>query len=197
MKNAIAVLTAFLLSSCGPSSAEYSSPEIELNRSPKSTYLLDVKFDDAPGPFVEIRSRAFYEVTEPGCVRPLWGSGAVVRPQHNLLLPFKKVADDHYQAVFHLDAIRDQDYFGFGICRWSFQNIGLEFSSPATNFTASLSNSEGTPKTIGLTEQFFLSRDYFKEPDVGSKVFGEKADFYLPKMGPQFRVTLSAEKLGS
>jgi hypothetical protein len=113
------------------------------------------------------------------------------------LLQLKKVADDHYQTDFHLDAICDQDYLGFGICKWRFWNIGLEFSSPATTFTASLSNFEGSPKTIGLTEHFFLSRDYFKKPGVGSKVFGEKADFYSPEMGPQFRVTLSAEKLGA
>jgi hypothetical protein len=196
-KTAHALFSAMLLCGCGPTSEEYSSPEIVLNQSPKSTYLLDVKFDDAPGPFTEIRSRAFYEVTEPGCVRPLWGSGAVVRPHQSLLLQLKKVADDHYQAEFHLDAIRAEDYFGFGVCKWSFPIIGLEFSSPATNFTTSLSNFEGAPKTIGPTEHFFLSRDYFKKPDVGNLVFGEMADFYLPKWGSQFLVTLSAEKLGS
>ena len=113
------------------------------------------------------------------------------------MLQLKKVAGDHYQTVFHLDAIRDQDYLGFGLFKRNCQNIGLEFTSPATNFTASLSNSEGTPKTIGLTEHFFLSRDYSKKPGVGSNIFGEKADFYLPMMRPQFHVTLSAENLDS
>lgn len=195
MKSKLFVLMALLLTGCGPSSEEYASPEVELNQSPKSTYRLDFRFQDAPGPFTKISSRAFYQVTEPGCVKPLWGSGAVVTPDHSVLLSVKRVANGHYQAVFHADALRDENYFGFGMCKWSFQNIGLRFSSPTSNFSASFSN---TPRNLGNIEPaelIFLDRDYFKKPEVGDMVFGEKKDLYLPKLGSRFSVTMSAEKL--
>jgi hypothetical protein len=190
-KAAFLVLLAMLLSGCGRTSADYSSPIVVLDQNPKTTYRLDFKFQGAPGPFTQITPRAFYQVTEPGCVRPLWGSGAVITPSHSLILPFNKI----YQAVFHLDAIRDQDYFGFGMCKWSFQNIGLEFSSPTTDFVAHVSKTPEAFGSFGPTGHFFLDRDYSKKPEIGSKVFAEEKDFYSPEMGSQFSITTSVEKL--
>jgi hypothetical protein len=196
-KIAIMYFAALLVSGCGPTAEEYGSPDVELIRDPKLAYRLDFKFHDVPGPVTKVKADAFYDTRiGEGCVRALTGSGAIVTPRHKIILPLQKITENHYQAIFHHDAIRDEDYFGYGICKWRFQNIRIEFSSPNTNFIiAGLINETKRPETKAIEDHFFLHRDYFKDPAILDYVVGKKPEFYLPEMGPQFRLTVSAERI--
>jgi hypothetical protein len=168
-------------------------PDVQLNGSPKQSYIMDMDFTNHPGPFTDIEAMAHYRVAD-GCTpaRPI--SGAVLPPEHSVSLIVKKIDGDSYQSTFHLDALRDEDYFGLGVCRWAFQNVSVRFKSPATQFIASYSGSKDGIPSNAKEVLHYLVADYFKMPEVGGLVFGERADWYRPKLGPQFQVILSAKK---
>lgn len=182
------------LSGCTESQSASTSPGVQINSAPKSAYALDIQFTDIPQPAQKIEVYGFYRVENAECVKALPLSGAVLPPEHRLLLPLHKVADGHYRTEFYEDALRDENYFNLGMCRWRLQNIAAYFSSPATRFTASLSNSQSRSETTFSATRYFLHRDYFEKPKVGTIVFGEGADFYRPELSKQFQVRLSAKK---
>jgi hypothetical protein len=187
-------LSAMLLI-CGCTNGQKSSvdPHIQLNGSPSQSYIVDIDFKNHPGPFSDVEATAHYRVGD-GCTPPRPFSGAVLPPEHAVELVVKRIDDDSYRATFHLDALRDEDYFGLGVCRWAFQNVAVRFRSPATQFIASYSGSKDGIPSNAKEVLHYLVADYFKMPEVGGLVFGERADFYLPKLGPQFQVVLSAKK---
>ena len=188
------VLAALWLAGCAESQSASTSLDVQINSAPKSAYALDIKFTNIPQPAQKIEVYGFYRVENAECVKALPLSGAVLPPVHRLLLPLQKVADGHYRTEFYQDALRDENYFDIGICRWRLQNIAAYFSSPTTRFIASLSNSQSRSETTFSATEYFLHRDFFEKPNVGTMVFGESVDFYLPELSKQFQVRLSAEK---
>jgi hypothetical protein len=164
-----------------------------LNAAPKATYQLDVGFSDIPAPAQEVQVFANYRV-ENACVKPQPISGAVLPPEHQLLIPVTKVSDQNYQTIFHLDALIDENYFELGVCQWRLQNVSLSFTSPTTKFLASLSMPLTNADEIAPKTEYFLNRDFSEKPKEMNVVFGEKADFYLAEMGPTFSVSLVAKK---
>lgn len=191
--NRIGLMIATLLGGCADDGN--SKPNVQLNDNPTSSYLLDIKFAGNPGPLSDVEATAHYRVREEGCAKPLPFSGAMLPPEHYLSLKLNKLNDGHYTAKFHKDALVDADYFDRGICHWNFQNVSIRFKSPSTKFVSSISEIDedieiGTPKI-----DYFLNADYFKDPGIVSMVFGEKAGFYLPKMGPQFQIIVSSQKI--
>jgi len=198
MKNtALSLMLVMLLCSCAGSEKSISDPNIQLNDNPQSSYLLDFKLVKHPGPFNDLEATAHYRVENSECVKPLALSGAVLPPEHHIVLKLNKSGDDRYTATFHQDALLDADYFNLGICRWHLQNVTVKFKSAATQFLASISNSREELQSNTPKKEHYLNVDYFKKPGVGDMVFGEKSGFYLPKMGSQFQAILSAKKTGS
>ncbi|MFN5901506.1 MAG: hypothetical protein ACK439_00875 [Novosphingobium sp.] len=189
---AAALVSAFLLGGC-KQGTEAIQPGIERNPAPAEAYRLDFRFENAPGPFSKVRATAFYRVTNEECVRAQPFSGAVLPPEYKLDLPLQALDGNRYEAVFHRDALRDADYFGLGLCRWKLQNVVIRFASPATDFTAALFNPQDPEDKIEPVQSYFLHRDYFTKPEPMTLVFGEKAGFYLPSMGDQFRIAIAAE----
>lgn len=186
-------LVALLASGCGEMSAAPAPLDVKLAQKPTQTYRLDVAFKDAPGPIAKVRALALYRADNTPCARPQPLSGAVLAPEHRLLLPLEKIDGQRFRAVFHRDALMDEDYFGIGVCRWRLQNIAVHFSSPTTDFTAGLAGPAANVARI-QTEQYFLNRDYAEKPEPMTIVYGEAAGFYRRTMGPQFQVRLSAER---
>jgi hypothetical protein len=180
---------------CGCTNDKQSGVDttIKLNSSPSHSNIVNIDFKNHPGPLSEVEAIAHYKVGD-GCTPPQPLSGAVLPPEHSLPLAVKRVHGDSYQATFYLDALHNDDYFGLGICHWALQNLTVTFKSPATQFLASFSNS--TDSILSNTEQVnhYLVADYFKKPSIGNVVFGERKSFYLPKLGRQFQVVLSAKK---
>jgi hypothetical protein len=186
------IMAALLLSGCGQG-GQSSPVKVELKPDPVQAYRLNFGFHDLPGPLSKVRAIAFYQVENYDCVKPRPFSGAVLRPDHAIDLPLKPLGDNGYEAAFHRDALRDADYFGLGLCRWKLQNVAIYFSSPATDFTASLSSPSGNGDRFEPVQSYFLHRDYFSKPEPMTIVFGEKAGFYLPDQGRQFRIEIAAE----
>lgn len=190
-------LSAILLI-CGCTNGQTSNvdPDIQLNSSPSQSYVVDIDFKNHPGPFSDVEATAHYRVGD-GCTPPLPFSGAILPPRHAMALVVKRINEDSYQATFHLDALRNEDYFGLGVCRWAFQNVSVRFKSPATQFIATYAGSKDGIPSNAKEVLHYLVADYFKMPEVGGLVFGERADWYRPKLGPQFQLILSANKAQS
>lgn len=185
---------ALLPSGCGPGSGS-DAIRVERNPTPAQAYRLNFRFHDAPGPLTKVRAVAYYRVENAECVKALPLSGAVLPPDHQLDLPLTILDRNRYEAVFHRNALRDADYFGLGLCRWKLQNVAIHFSSPSTDFVASLSNPQDGWDKIDPVQRYFLHRDYFAKPEPMTMVFGEQAGFYLASQGEQFRIEISADPL--
>lgn len=189
----VGALLALLASGCDSTADAPERPDVKLTQNPVQSYRLDIGFQDAPGPLTKIRALAFYRADNIPCAKPQPLSGAVLAPEHELPLTLEKLDDNRYRAIFHRDALRDEDYFGIGVCKWQLQNIALYFSSPTTDFTAALPVPKADAARLEV-EEYFLNRDYAEKPEIMTVVFGEKAGFYRPEMGKQFKVTLAAEQ---
>jgi len=187
-----ALISALLLSGCGRGAIE---PQIERNPAAADAQRLDFRFEDAPGPFSKVRAEAVYRVENETCVKARPFSGAVLPPEYKLDLSLKPLGENRYEALFHRDALRDADYFGLGLCRWKLQHVVIFFSSQATDFTAALFYPQDPEGKIEPVQSFFLHRDYFSKPEPMTLAFGEKAGFYPPGQGAQFRIAISAEPL--
>lgn len=190
----VCLAIVLLICGCNDSKNVKPVPNIQLNANAKKSYGLDVWFIENPGPFKEIDITAHYRVGD-YCTPPELLSGAVLPPEHDIKLVVKKIDDGHFATVFHQDALRDDDYFGLGVCRWAIQNVTVKFKSPSTQFLASLSSRGGEIQADLPQTQYYLSSDYFKKPEVGDMVFGENAGFYLPSLGRQFRVILATKNM--
>ena len=186
-------LLALLICGCSNGSDANRAIDVKLTQKPEQAYTLDFEFDSAPGALENIRALAFYRADNSPCAKPLPTSGAVLPPEHNMWLKLKKTDVARYQAMFHRDALIDEDYFGIGMCRWRLQNIAVYFSSPTTDFVAPLSM-PGTEFAQVRAEHFFLNRDFAEKPSSMTIVFGEKAGFYRPVMGDQFKLTVTAKR---
>lgn len=182
----------FVLPGCNAPANQGQPQNIQLNTAPKSSFIIDIGFQELPGPIDDVTATAFYMVENEGCAKPLPFSGALLRPDYHLPLTVNSISDGKYEAVFHKDALVDADYFNRGICHWAIQSIAVRFNSPTTTFIASLSIENADP-TIEQ-RYYFLHSDYFKKPAVSDLVFGERPDFYRPELGRQFQIILSARK---
>jgi hypothetical protein len=138
---------------------------------------------------VKVQTPTFYLVENVECVRALPLSGAI--------LPLKKICrplltggllpgPNTRSGLFrprHTQMAFAECRLVFFIANNEFYSFFVQFSRKPTDY-----RSRGT---------FSLFREYFEKLGVGSEVFGKNDDFYLPKMGSQFQVKISAEKLGS
>jgi hypothetical protein len=173
---------------------EQRPPDVKLNSAPKSTYQLDVAFSNIPQAVQDVEIETYYRV-ESGCVKAQQISGAFITPQHWMTLSVTKIDENRYQAVFHRDALRDEDYYGLGVCRWHLQNVSLRFSSQSTKFITGLSHRRDETENGSAETKYFLHRDFFEKPEIMDLVFGENEDHFRLKMKEKFSVTLTSKKL--
>jgi hypothetical protein len=165
-------------------------PEIEIraNPQPRREYAMVIAFAGIPGPIGDVKATADYAVDNVDCVPPLLLSGARLRPEHSLDLPLQSIDANRYGLTFHADALRDEDYFGMGVCRWSMQWATVRFRSASTEFVGAIAIDRiesGTPIVL-----HYLVSDYERAPEPSSVVFGEETDLYTAEAGPRFTVTL-------
>ena len=187
-------ISVAVLGGCSNGAKNNDDPVVKITEKPQRARMLDLRFIQQPGPLTNIQATANFVVDNRACVamdykRAL--GGVVLPPEHNVPLSLKKIGPDHYEAIFYEDALRDEDYFGLGMCHWALKFVTVRFQSPSTLFVAGLSDDEIKAEKPEI--HYYLNSDYAQKPTVGDKVFGEKSrNFYLPKMGPQFQAILTA-----
>ena len=128
------------------STLEAEAKRFQLNQNPQTHYQMTITIKDAPGPFESINAFASYQA--PNCTFQHGGiAAATSHPDKDIPIKFIKIADDKYQSDFYVDAIKDEDYYGQGVCKWVFEGVSVAFSAknPKTDtwFDASV-----TPKDL-------------------------------------------------
>lgn len=185
MRRLIAVLAVFLAITTAAFGQAMKQPDIKLNPHPKMRYEITLTIEDAPGPFDAVEGSAGYQVANGHCVPLVPISGAKPTPRKHVPIALTRVSDKVYKGELYVDLLRDEDYFGLGLCRWSmpFADFGLRVGNlvfghsipladilanqSATRYFSTLSYRESTPLKGG--ERPWVNdgnpqRSDFKEP---------------------------------
>ena len=167
----------------------------ERKSGPNIGYETSFRFAGLPAPLEKIVAFARFEVSNRDCVPVDFSrapGGVRVLPEFQMDLVLK-ATDSDYTATIYADALADTDMFGLGTCRWRLEGVTVNFKSETTLFVGGLP-SEQMRDNVPVV-QHYLVKDFFEKPKVGDWVFGEKPDYYLKSLGPQFTLTVTARKL--
>ncbi|MEJ1168140.1 hypothetical protein [Variovorax sp. CCNWLW235] len=125
---ALAVLLALTTTACGQAMKQ---PDIKLNPHPKMRYEITLTIEDAPGPFDAIEGSTGYQVSNDRCVPLTSFSGVRLTPEKHVPMALTRVSDKVYKGELYVDLLKDEDYFGLGLCRWSmpFADFGLQIGN--------------------------------------------------------------------
>lgn len=96
-------------------------PKPVIHRNPHPTaYEVTLALKDAPGPFEVVKAAMQYEVLDPAC-RPDLGGMAGTRASLLEWVPVElaKQADGTYRGTIYDGLLKDEDYYGLGVCHWS------------------------------------------------------------------------------
>lgn len=205
MKTVFALASILSLASitagCGDS---MNNPDIKHNSDPKMRYEITVTIDGAPGPFDSAEGTAFYQVNNKACVPERGGPLNPLRLAPHTELPFglTRINDHQYQGTIYLDLLKDEDYFGLGVCHWSLSNLAIELKVKKTTFSPII----GIDEIILLkpTPHYYLRSDYTnaskgEERDVAGRAHklatGPNTSGYEPQDQDNiFSVTIQAKE---
>lgn len=131
----------------------------KLNPNPQKQYQLTIKIENAPGPLKILQASAGYQASN--CTYVYGIASAVSHPYISIPIDLELTSADQYQGKFSLDAVKDEDYYGQGICQWKFTSGTLLFSAESsendTKFSASFYDKE---LKMGILEFNHLKEDY-------------------------------------
>ncbi|MGL4674375.1 MAG: hypothetical protein ACRCXK_05890 [Wohlfahrtiimonas sp.] len=133
--------------------------KFRVNPDPQKQYQLIINIENAPGPLKLLQASAGYEA--PNCTYVYGIASAVSHPRISIPIDLELIKVDQYQGRFNLDAMKDEDYYGQGICQWKFTSGTLLFSAGSsendTKFSASFYDKE---VQVGVLEFNHLKEDY-------------------------------------
>lgn len=156
MKPAFAYSTpmflALSISACG----SYMNPDIQQNPHPRLRYDITMTIDDVPGPFDSVTGFVQYSVTNKNCAPEDPIAGVTVTPSIDPPIIFTRVSDHLYRATVYADLIKDEDYYGKGVCRWAMTGV------------------VGALKTNGVTLSPDISSDQIASNESSTSYFSKK-----------------------
>ncbi|MGN7838945.1 hypothetical protein [Stenotrophomonas sp. 22385] len=134
-----------------------------LNPEPVKAYQVTLRIHGAPGAFKLVRGTAQYDVINEdqcGNIEPATGTASRITSQEPMELT--RISDEEYQGTLYLDRMKDQDYYGRGICRWEFTGAGaLLKATGAQEETRFLTFVDAPDLVAGKTyTRYYPLRDY-------------------------------------
>lgn len=141
---------------CSPS---MPSPCIQQNPNPTKRYEITLTTTDAPGPFDLVTGFVQYKVSNNQCVPVTSISGATLAPEHRVPLELQRVSNHVYKGQLYADLLRDEDYFGMGVCHWGVVAASVNLHIQGADLHASLFDEEIASGTTATS--YFLDSDYF------------------------------------
>ncbi|MGY3231878.1 hypothetical protein ACVWWJ_003362 [Luteibacter sp. HA06] len=138
--------------------ATMKNPDIKLNPNPRMRYEITAVVQGAPGPFDRIEGAVQYKVTDRQCVPLTPITGAAQFPEKRVPIELHRVDDHTFKGDLYVDLLRDEDYFGMGICHWNLIGADVSFKVNELYFSPSLFHDEliaGKPVI-----RFFSDRSY-------------------------------------
>lgn len=173
--------------------------EIAVRRTPAplESYVISAAFEALPLAVESFSGVARFSVSNPECA-PLDAGraygGVRLTPRHEVVLEWRRTGDGVYHAKADLDALRDEDYYGLGVCRWRFDGVEVGFSVGASRFVHALSAEDVRGQNV--------RRGYYLVSDIGEErseraTFGEAEEFYRAELGARFVLMLGARHDGA
>lgn len=198
-----AMLAALLALACAAcAGARMASPprreivEIAVRRAPApiERYLISATFDGLPLAVDKFAGVARFSVSNSECA-PLDAEraygGVRLAPRHELALEWRRGGDGVFHANADLDALRDEDYFGLGVCYWRFDGVDVRFSVGGAQFAHGIAAEEVRGSRV--RRGYYLVRDLSEAPSERA-IFGEAENFYRADLGAQFVLMLDARR---
>ncbi|MBX3713059.1 MAG: hypothetical protein KF800_13950 [Lysobacter sp.] len=160
---------------------------IKENPNPKQAYRIEMRIENAPGPFGLVEGAAQYDVQnyeECGEINRVAGTISRITVSPEIIWTPK--GDGVYEAVVLADRMLDEDYFGRGVCRWGMTEVRAALRATGTKgetrFVPGLLPEEirsGQPVTWYFVHRLYpkaeLQEDFV---DLGSRDIGE----YKPEL---------------
>ncbi|WP_340647891.1 hypothetical protein [Pseudoxanthomonas winnipegensis] len=137
------LLLALVATACGSTPMQSQVPrthvDVKDNQPPKpviqrnphpTAYEVTVAIKDAPGPFEVVKAAMQYEVLDPAC-RPDLGGMAGTRASLLEWVPVElaKQADGTYRGTIYDGLLKDEDYYGLGVCHWSLVTVQFKLKA--------------------------------------------------------------------
>ena len=91
---------------------------------PKQAYRIEMRIENAPGPFALVEGAAQYDVQnyeECGEINRVAGTISRITVSPEIIWTPK--GDGVYETVVYADRMLDEDYFGRGVCRWAMTEV--------------------------------------------------------------------------
>jgi len=154
-------------------------PNIQLNPHASMRYELTFTIDDPAVVLEQIEAQGNYQVANEACVPMVPVSGVKKAPIKTLPLEVTALDRSTYRVTVFSDALRDEDYFGMGVCHWSFVAATLRGQVSGKALSSAVFSDDvysGRPSTRyysrawltgpagGLTESGSTSRETYRDP---------------------------------
>jgi hypothetical protein len=139
------VLFMVLALSTSACNSSMKTPDIKHNPHPKMRYEITLAIQDAPGPFESVTGFMQYEVANEECAPKDTFAGVYRKPpiQHPPIV-FTRMSDFVYTGTLYLDLMRDEDYYGLGVCHWAMTAAIVEMKANGAVFSTSTSLNDVT-----------------------------------------------------
>ena len=139
----------------------------QLNPNPVKAYHVTLRIENAPGTFKHVSGVAQYDVVnedECGYIEPATGTASRITSQEPLELT--RISDTEFQGTLYLDRMKDQDYYGRGVCRWEFTGAGALLKATGAHEETRFLTFVDAPDVLGgkTYTRFYPKDDY---PRVG------------------------------
>jgi hypothetical protein len=129
---AAAAMLPLAVTACSPS-IDAGSTKARLNPHPVKRYEV-IATSDAPGPWDSIEGYIGYDVINRDCVPEGSFTGGQNVPNTGLDIEMTRVDDHTWKGYFYRDALRDEDYFGLGVCHWDATSAGIAAIAKGVRF---------------------------------------------------------------
>ena len=124
-----------LLPACG---GNMEDPKIKLNSNASMRYEIIARIEGSPVAFDGFSASVNYQVTNESCVPLTPVSGVKVAPTKRIELDVVPIGNNEYRMFVFTDRLKDEDYFGKGICHWSLVAASVIARKGETEFSAGI-----------------------------------------------------------
>jgi hypothetical protein len=151
---------------------EMDARQIKENPHRHELYHLKIVLQNAPRAPDSIDVQANYQVQNDECTpRDALSGARPLTPHKRMPLRLSRGPDGALEGDFYLDPFLDEDYFGLGMCRWSFTAVGIDLTVGKGTLAATLTS---TDVRAGETVRSTFPVEAFQPHDANFDLEGER-----------------------
>jgi len=175
-----------------PAFAANKKPDIKLNPDARMMYEITATVSDPQLSFEPVKGFADYVVDTPNCVPLTRFTGATIAPEYRAPIELQQVAPNTYRGKLTFDLLKDEDYYGQGVCHWTLVAVSANFYRHKTDFSPALFKDDLLGK--GGMVRYFSRKSYAYDQEERIDIGDQSASQYKDPDNV-FNITLRAKKL--